>query len=58
MMARAPRRRMTTEMFLRFGATGEFRCVNATNGDLVWGKNIMTENSASLPDLRDFPRRR
>ena len=32
------------------GATGEFRCVNATNGTLVWGKNVMTENSASLPD--------
>lgn len=32
------------------GATGEFRCLNATNGAVVWAKNIMTENKAALPD--------
>jgi outer membrane protein assembly factor BamB len=32
------------------GATGEFRCVNATNGQIIWGTNIMTENHAALPD--------
>lgn len=32
------------------GATGEFCCVNATNGTVVWSKNIMTENKAALPD--------
>ena len=29
------------------GATGEFRCLDATNGALIWGKNIATENGAS-----------
>ncbi len=32
------------------GATGEFRCLDATNGNLIWGTNIMTEMHASLPD--------
>ncbi|MDB6022010.1 MAG: WD40-like repeat-like protein [Pedosphaera sp.] len=32
------------------GATGEFRCLDATNGAVVWAKNIMEENKASLPD--------
>jgi outer membrane protein assembly factor BamB len=32
------------------GATGEARCLNATNGEVVWGKNVVKENKASLPD--------
>jgi len=32
------------------GATGEFRCLDAANGNLIWGKNIVTENAAALPD--------
>ncbi|HZV33157.1 MAG TPA: PQQ-binding-like beta-propeller repeat protein, partial [Verrucomicrobiae bacterium] len=32
------------------GATGEFRCVNATNGSVIWSTNIMTQNHAALPD--------
>lgn len=32
------------------GATGEFRCVNVTNGENIWAKNIMTENKSALPD--------
>ena len=34
------------------GAMGEFRCVDATNGAVVWSKNIMAENGASPPDYR------
>ena len=33
-----------------FGATGEARCLNATNGETIWGRNIVKENHASLPD--------
>ncbi|HEX3801174.1 MAG TPA: PQQ-binding-like beta-propeller repeat protein [Verrucomicrobiae bacterium] len=32
------------------GATGEFRCLNATNGAVVWGTNIMTEMHSAVPD--------
>jgi outer membrane protein assembly factor BamB len=32
------------------GATGEFRCLNVTNGALIWGTNIAKENHADLPD--------
>jgi len=32
------------------GATGEFRCLDASSGALIWGKNIVTENGAALPD--------
>ncbi len=32
------------------GATGEFRCLDATNGALIWGTNIMTEMHSALPD--------
>jgi len=32
------------------GATGEFRCLDATNGVIVWGTNIAKENRADLPD--------
>jgi outer membrane protein assembly factor BamB len=28
------------------GATGELRCLDANNGSVVWGKNILTENQA------------
>ncbi|HEU4795338.1 MAG TPA: PQQ-binding-like beta-propeller repeat protein, partial [Pyrinomonadaceae bacterium] len=32
------------------GATGELRCLDANNGSVIWGKNILTENSAeNLP---------
>jgi outer membrane protein assembly factor BamB len=32
------------------GATGELRCLDANNGAVVWGKNILTENQAqNLP---------
>lgn len=32
------------------GATGELRCLDANNGTVIWGKNILTENSAeNLP---------
>jgi outer membrane protein assembly factor BamB len=29
------------------GAAGEFLCLNATNGDVVWRKNILAENNAA-----------
>ncbi|HEX7331054.1 MAG TPA: PQQ-binding-like beta-propeller repeat protein, partial [Pyrinomonadaceae bacterium] len=28
------------------GATGELRCLDANNGSVIWGKNILTENQA------------
>ena len=28
------------------GATGELRCLDANNGSVIWGKNILTENNA------------
>jgi outer membrane protein assembly factor BamB len=32
------------------GATGEFRCLDANTGAVVWGKNILTDNQAqNLP---------
>src|ERR1044072_4461493 len=32
------------------GATGEFRCLDATSGAVIWGKNILTDNQAkNLP---------
>lgn len=29
------------------GATGELRCLDANNGTVVWGKNILSDNKAS-----------
>jgi outer membrane protein assembly factor BamB len=29
------------------GATGEFRCLDANTGAVIWGKNILAENQAS-----------
>jgi outer membrane protein assembly factor BamB len=29
------------------GATGEFRCLDAKSGAVIWGKNILSENGAS-----------
>lgn len=29
------------------GATGELRCLDANNGNVVWGKNILSDNNAS-----------
>lgn len=29
------------------GATGELRCLDANNGAVIWGKNILTDNQAS-----------
>ena len=32
------------------GATGELRCLDANNGSVIWGKNILNDNSAkNLP---------
>jgi outer membrane protein assembly factor BamB len=32
------------------GATGELRCINASSGAVIWGKNILTDNQAkNLP---------
>ncbi len=32
------------------GATGELRCLDASNGSVVWGKNILSDNQAkNLP---------
>ena len=32
------------------GATGEFRCLDANTGTVIWGKNILTDNQArNLP---------
>src|SRR5215467_14615329 len=32
------------------GATGEFRCLDANNGAVIWGKNILSDNQAkNLP---------
>jgi len=32
------------------GATGELRCLDANNGSVIWGKNILTDNqSRNLP---------
>jgi outer membrane protein assembly factor BamB len=28
------------------GATGELRCIDANNGSVIWGKNILTDNQA------------
>lgn len=28
------------------GATGELRCLNANDGSVIWGKNILTDNQA------------
>ena len=28
------------------GATGELRCIDANNGSVIWGKNILTDNGA------------
>lgn len=32
------------------GATGEFRCLDAASGKLIWGTNIVTETHSALPD--------
>jgi outer membrane protein assembly factor BamB len=32
------------------GATGELRCVEASNGAVVWSTNIVTRHHAALPD--------
>ncbi len=32
------------------GAAGEFRCVDAGCGKVIWAKNIAAENNAELPD--------
>ena len=29
------------------GATGELRCLDAKTGQVIWGKNILSENGAS-----------
>lgn len=29
------------------GATGELRCLDANNGTVIWGKNILSDNNAS-----------
>jgi len=29
------------------GATGELRCIDASNGSVLWGKNILSDNGAS-----------
>ena len=29
------------------GATGELRCLDASNGNVIWGKNILSDNQAS-----------
>jgi outer membrane protein assembly factor BamB len=29
------------------GATGELRCIDASNGTVLWGKNILSDNGAS-----------
>ena len=29
------------------GATGELRCLDASNGSVIWGKNILSDNGAS-----------
>ena len=29
------------------GATGELRCLDANNGSVIWGKNILSDNQAS-----------
>lgn len=29
------------------GATGELRCLDANNGNVIWGKNILSDNGAS-----------
>jgi outer membrane protein assembly factor BamB len=31
------------------GATGEFRCLDARSGKLIWSRNILTENQAEIP---------
>jgi outer membrane protein assembly factor BamB len=31
------------------GASGELRCLNAADGELLWSKNILTENNSSVP---------
>jgi outer membrane protein assembly factor BamB len=31
------------------GATGEFRCLDATNGSVIWATNIITQNNAQVP---------
>jgi outer membrane protein assembly factor BamB len=31
------------------GATGEFRCLNSTNGEIVWGTNVCKLNQTSTP---------
>jgi outer membrane protein assembly factor BamB len=32
------------------GATGELRCIDASNGSVIWGKNILSDNGAdNLP---------
>ncbi len=31
------------------GATGEFRCLNAADGAVIWAKNIATDNGANAP---------
>ncbi len=32
------------------GATGEFRCLEASNGAIVWATNIMTQNHSAVAD--------
>jgi outer membrane protein assembly factor BamB len=32
-----------------FGATGEFRCLAAASGAVIWAKNIVTENASKPP---------
>ena len=37
------------------GATGEFRCLDATNGAVLWSKNVVTENGGGVPDYGVTP---
>ena len=30
------------------GATGELRCLDANNGSVIWGKNILSDNGAAI----------
>ena len=54
------RRRLTTKAgdLYGVGGNGEFRCLAADSGRVIWRRNILVENHGEVLTYGDEPRRR